>query len=99
MEFQVEQLSGHDLTGMVMFGGLFLTAAIVGSIYVVATAWQNVRRLTLESELKFEMIRQGRSAEEIAIILGAGGVPRENSPGNKSAKSKGISADPFPAKG
>jgi hypothetical protein len=75
MNISVQPLSGHDLTGIVMFAGLFLGAALTAIVYCVVTAWLEFRRLRLEASLKMELIKQGRSAEEIERIIKASGRP------------------------
>lgn len=57
--------------GWLIIGVVGLTLVAVAEI--VAKAWRKARVAELDASLKAEMIRQGRSAEEIERILKAGG--------------------------
>lgn len=57
--------------GMLIVGTVCL--ALVAIADNVAKAWRRARADELDASLKGEMIRQGRSAEEIERILKAGG--------------------------
>ena len=63
------------LWGMIIVGIVFGSlATIVG---VLAKEWRRWREAELEASLKAELIKQGRSPEEIEKVLRATGRPRE----------------------
>ena len=47
--------------------------SLAGIVAAVAKQWRKVREAELEASLKSDLIRQGRSAEEIEQILKASG--------------------------
>src|ERR1051326_1096741 len=61
------------LWGMIIVG--IVCASLASIIGVVAKQWRKARVAEVEASLKAEMIKQGRSAEEIEQILKASGQP------------------------
>ena len=63
----VSELTGHDLTGMLMFVLTFLGLMIA----LFITSWFGYREKCLNAALKREMIARGYTAKEILAVIGA----------------------------
>lgn len=50
---------------------VFASITIIGVVVTISEAWTKTKKVTLEAELKTEMIRQGMSADEICRVLEA----------------------------
>ena len=65
----IAPLTGHDLTGMLMFAFLFLG----GIIGLFITSWFGYREKCLNAALKRDMIARGYTAKEILAVIGTEG--------------------------
>ncbi len=63
----LSRLNGGELIGLCFF----VIAGVIAIVSVVAGVWYHWRKTEIEASLKAEMIKQGRSAEEIERILRA----------------------------
>ncbi len=76
-------LEGHAMVEYIFsLWGMIIVAVVcttLGSVVgVVAKQWRKARESEMEASLKAEMIKQGRSAEEIERVLRATGKGTEN---------------------
>lgn len=65
----LSKLDGGELIPIIMF----LVGGVLGIVGIIAGVWYHWRKTEIEASLKAEMIKQGRSAEEIERILKASG--------------------------
>jgi hypothetical protein len=84
---EIGQLTGHDLTGMLMFVLTFLGLMIA----LFITSWFGYREKCLNAALKRDMIARGYSAKEILAVIGA-------ETGKKAVEEKDELPDVPPAK-
>ncbi len=65
----LSMIQPNDMIPIFAIAGVFLTMVTL----VLALAWRSARRTGIAAKLKQDMLDRGMSAEEIRIVLEAGG--------------------------